>query len=107
VVGIRKTLLEQHPWLAVNTFMAYLEAKRICYRNLEKIGHLFTTLPWPVDELEKARALMGEDFWSYGLEENRHVLEAVLRYSYEQGLCARKLTPEELLVPSTQKLAKV
>ena len=49
VVGIRKTLLEKYPWLAVNTYLAFLEAKRLCYRDMEKIGHVFTTLPWPVD----------------------------------------------------------
>ncbi len=58
VVGIRAKLLEAHPWLAVNTYLAYLEAKRLCYADLEKIGHLFTTLPWPVAELEHARGLM-------------------------------------------------
>ncbi len=43
VVGIRRSLLEKHPWLAVNTYVAYLKAKEICYRQLETIGHLFTT----------------------------------------------------------------
>src|SRR3979409_502628 len=64
VVGIRRSLLEKHPWLAVNTYAAYQKAKEICYRQLETIGHLFTSLPWPVEELARARALMGDDFWS-------------------------------------------
>src|SRR5207249_1746153 len=56
VVGIRRSLLERHPWLAVNTYIAYQKAKEICYRRLETIGHLFTTLPWPVEELKIGRA---------------------------------------------------
>jgi 4,5-dihydroxyphthalate decarboxylase len=107
VVGIRKTLLEQHPWLAVNTYLAFLEAKRLCYRDMEKIGHVFTTLPWPVDELEKARKLMGEDFWSYGVQQNTREIEAITRYAFEQGLTARRLTAEDLFVASTFDLAKV
>jgi 4,5-dihydroxyphthalate decarboxylase len=107
VVGIRKTLLEKHPWLAVNTYLAFLEAKRLCYRDMEKIGHVFTTLPWPVDELERARKLMGEDFWSYGVQQNVREIDAITRYAYEQGLTARRLTAEDLFVASTFDLAKV
>jgi 4,5-dihydroxyphthalate decarboxylase len=107
VVGIRKTLLAQHPWLAVNTYQAFLEAKRLCYRDMEKIGHVFTTLPWPVEELTRARELMGEDFWSYGVQQNAAEIEAVTRYSYQQGLTSRHLTAEDLFVPSTFDLAKV
>lgn len=107
VVGIRKSLLEKHPWLAVNTYVAFMEAKRLCYRDLEKIGHLFTTLPWPVAELEHARSLMGADFWSYGVKENHREIEAITRYAFEQGLNAHRLTAEDLFVPSTFDLAKV
>jgi 4,5-dihydroxyphthalate decarboxylase len=107
VVGIRKSLLEKHPWLAVNTYLAFLEAKRICYRDMEKIGHVFTTLPWPVEELERARKLMGDDFWSYGVQQNVSEIDAITRYAYEQGLTARQLTAEDLFVASTFDLAKV
>jgi 4,5-dihydroxyphthalate decarboxylase len=107
VVGIRRTLLDRHPWLAVNTYVAYLKAKEICYRNMEKIGHLFTTLPWPVEELERARALMGEDFWSYGVEANRRELSAISRYAVEQGINPRPVTIEDLFAASTLSLAKV
>ena len=107
VVGIRRSLLEKHPWLAVNTYVAYLKAKEICYRQLETIGHLFTTLPWPVEELSRARGLMGEDFWSYGVEANRRELAAVSRYAFEQGIIDRQLAVEDLFAPSTLSLSKV
>jgi 4,5-dihydroxyphthalate decarboxylase len=107
LVGIRRSLLEEHPWLAVNTYVAYLKAKEICYRQLETIGHLFTTLPWPVEELSRARGLMGEDFWSYGVEANRRELAAVSRYAFEQGIIDRQLTVEDLFAPSTLSLSKV
>jgi 4,5-dihydroxyphthalate decarboxylase len=107
VVGIRRRLIEAHPWLAVNTFMAYVRAKEICMRDMEKIGHLFTTLPWPVEELQRARALMGHDFWSYGADTNMRELEAVTRYAHEQGLTSRRIPLDELFVPSTLSLAKV
>jgi 4,5-dihydroxyphthalate decarboxylase len=107
VVGIRRSLIEKHPWLAVNIYLAFLEAKRLCYRDMEKIGHLFTTLPWPVDELERARVLMGEDFWSYGVQQNAREIDAITRYAHEQALTARRLTAGDLFVASTFELAKV
>ncbi|MEC7655286.1 MAG: ABC transporter substrate-binding protein, partial [Pseudomonadota bacterium] len=100
-------LVEQHPWLPVNILNAFIEAKQICYTNLAKVGHLFTTLPWPVDEFEAAKKLMGEDYWPYGVHKNAAVIEAMSRYSFEQGLTARNLTAEDLFAPSTFELAKV
>lgn len=100
LIGIRRSLVDQHPWLPVNVYTAFLEAKRLCYANLEKLGHLFTTLPWPVAELERVRGMMGEDFWSYGVRENAKEIETMARYSFEQGLTARKLTAEDLFAPS-------
>ncbi len=107
IVGIRKSLVEQHPWLPVNILNAFIEAKQICYTNLAKVGHLFTTLPWPVDEFEAAKKLMGEDYWPYGVHKNAAVIEAMSRYSFEQGLTARNLTAQDLFAPSTFELAKV
>jgi 4,5-dihydroxyphthalate decarboxylase len=107
VVGIRRSLIEKHPWLAVNSYMAYLRAKEICMGHMEKIGHLFTTLPWPVEELQRARALMGHDFWSYGADKNAVALEAITRYAHQQGLTSRQIPLDALFVPSTLSLAKV
>ncbi len=107
LVGIRRSIVEQHPWLPVNVFYAYLKAKRICYQNLGQVGHLHTTLPWPVDEFDKARALMGEDFWRYGVAENKAEIDAMTRYSFEQGLTARKLEPADLFAAPTFDLPKV
>jgi 4,5-dihydroxyphthalate decarboxylase len=50
---------------------------------------------------------MGEDFWSYGVQQNLREIDAVTRYAFEQGLTSRRLTAEELFVASTFDLAKV
>jgi 4,5-dihydroxyphthalate decarboxylase len=63
-----------------------------------------TSLPWIAQEIEETRALMGENFWPYGITPNRKALEALFQYSYEQGLACRKLTTEELFHPSSLEL---
>ena len=44
--------------------------------------------------------LMGRDYWPYGVEANRHVLETMLRYAKEQGLCLPRITVDDLF-PAT------
>ncbi|TAK88316.1 MAG: ABC transporter substrate-binding protein [Betaproteobacteria bacterium] len=107
VVGIRKALLAAHPWLAVNVMKAFVQAKALCWHELGQIGHLYNSLPWGVADFADARALMGEDYWSYGLEPNRHVLEAFTRYHHEQGLSPRKVSPEEMFAPAACDLSRI
>jgi 4,5-dihydroxyphthalate decarboxylase len=107
IIGIRKSLAERHPWLPVSVLKAFIRAKELTIYELGQIGHLFVSLPWGVAEFEQARALMGDDYWSYGFEPNRHVLETFARYHHEQGLSARKVAPEELFAASTLDLTKI
>jgi len=50
---------------------------------------------------------MGDDWWPYGVEANRQVLDTFLRYHHEQGLSKRRLAPEELFAPETLEAFKV
>jgi 4,5-dihydroxyphthalate decarboxylase len=106
-IGLRKELAAAHPGLAARVFAAFVEAKRIGYAEVAAIaaaGANKVTLPWFAAELEATRALMGEDFWSYGVEPNRAELEAVCRYSQEQYLAERALTVDELFAPETLEM---
>lgn len=107
IIGIRKTLAERHPWLPVSVLKAFMQAKALTMYELGQIGHLFASLPWGVCEFEYARQLMGNDYWSYGFEPNRHVLETFTRYHHEQGLSSRKVAPEELFAASTLDLTRI
>jgi 4,5-dihydroxyphthalate decarboxylase len=100
-VGVRNDLHAKHPWLAASVYKAFLQAKRIADAELAEVTALKIGLPWVTAELEATRAVMGQDFWSYGVPGNRHVLETMTRYSFEQGLAVRKLAVAELFAPST------
>jgi 4,5-dihydroxyphthalate decarboxylase len=106
-IGIRRSLVEQHPWLAVSVYKAFLKAKQIAMAELGQIGHLAVSLPWCVADYEKARGALGPDYWSYGANENRHVLEKLAQYSFEQGLSVRRLPFEEMFARSTYDLTKI
>ena len=107
VLGIRKTLVEKHAWLPAAAMKAFEASKRIALERLTDTSATKVTLPFVEENLRRARQLMGEDFFSYGLAPNRHVFEYFLRHHQAQGLSSRLLKPEELFHPSTLEAHKV
>jgi 4,5-dihydroxyphthalate decarboxylase len=107
VLGVRQRLVEQHPWLPVALLKAFTASKSQTLTALLDTSASKVTLPFVEETLRGARALMGNDFWSYGLEPNRHVLEMFLRHHHAQGLSARCLRPEELFHKSTLESFKI
>ena len=73
---------------------------------MAKAAWLRDSLPWFGQEFEETRALMGDNYYSYGIEPNRKTLEALFRYSHQQGLCSRELNIAELFEPASLKLTE-
>jgi len=107
LIGIRKTLAEQYPWLATSVYKAFCEAKALAMIDLRDVNALMVTLPWLVAETNETAAIMGNDFWKYGIYENRPEIEALTQYIHEQGLADRKVKVEELFHPSVFEISKV
>ena len=107
ILGIRRTLAEQHPWLPAAAMKAFEQAKARAVARLGDLAALKVTLPFLDDHLLATRRLMGEDFWSYGLAANRHALGIFLRRHHAEGLSLRALAPEELFHPSTHETHRV
>jgi 4,5-dihydroxyphthalate decarboxylase len=101
VVAVRADAAKEMPWLPTAVFRMYSEAKQAAYANLATTTVLRTSLPWVVEEYEETRQLMGDDYWRYGIESNRKELEAVMRYTYQQGLVKEHGRFEEMFHPST------
>ena len=100
-VAIRRDVARKHPWLSQAVFDAYGQAKRMSYADMGQWRWLFDMLPWYGQELEDTRAVMGDNFYSYGLASNRKTLETLFRYSHQQGLASRELKIEELFEPAS------
>ncbi len=105
-VAVRDDVIEENPWILEAVFTAYSRAKKMNDEYLRKLGWAMVSLPWFGQEFEETRQLMGDNFWPYGIEPNRKTLEALFRYSHEQGLASRRLTVEELFHPDSLKLAE-
>ena len=100
-VVIRRDVYAANPWVAQSLYKAFVAAKAKAYELYAQTAALPAMVPWLTAELEEARREMGEDWWPYGLEPNRKVLETFLRYHHEQGLSKRLFKPEELFARET------
>lgn len=96
VIVLRSDVLGRHPWLAMNLYKAFEEAKRRSIERLSDITASHAPFAWLAPSAERMKALFGEDFWPYGLDRNRKTLQAFVDFAFEQGVCHRQLALEEL-----------
>lgn len=100
VVGVRRSLADQHPWLPGALLKAFTEAKNIATDALADTSATKVTMPFVEDTLRMSKQLK-PDIWSYGAKENIAVLEAFLAAHHAQGLSPRQLSVDELFHPAT------
>ncbi|NBW79350.1 MAG: ABC transporter substrate-binding protein [Betaproteobacteria bacterium] len=101
VVGIRKEIAAAHPWLPGAVFKAFNASKSAALELLADTSATKVTLPFVEEQLKAAKDLMGEDYWSYGVQANRNTLQAFLKHHHAQGLSSRLVEVDELFHPST------
>jgi 4,5-dihydroxyphthalate decarboxylase len=98
IMGIRRDVLAAHPTLSKALLHAFNKAKQQAQAQLDVHQALPVMLPWMTAEAQATQSLMGQDFWRYGLEANRDILEAQIRWSFEQGLIPRRPAIEDIFV---------
>ncbi|WP_052698060.1 4,5-dihydroxyphthalate decarboxylase [Luteibacter yeojuensis] len=102
-VAVTRELATKAPGIVMAVYHAFCEAKAQTAERYVKgmtFNNMATMLPWFTQLVGDDRALLGDDWWPYGIEANRDALEAVLRYHHEQGLTPRQYGIEEIFVPS-------
>lgn len=104
VVVVRRELYEKHKWIARSFYDALCAAKEVvttAYKGKEGHMHRLFMIPWLTNLVEENRALMGDDYWPYGVAKNHAAIDAFLRYHYEQGISKRRWRPEEIFAAET------
>jgi 4,5-dihydroxyphthalate decarboxylase len=92
VLCIRSALVRANPWLPNTITEAFTRSKDNALQRLITAGMSRYPLPWINDYVERTRRLFGDDFWPYGIDENRPTLSVFLNQS---GLDTR-LSVEDL-----------
>lgn len=107
VVVLRNELFQTHPWVAVSLYQAFEQARRNCMETLNIEEPLPVSVPWIHEYVKSIHELMGENYWSYGIENNRQVIEAICQYTFEQGVAPRKVMIEELFAGNVAALSQI
>jgi 4,5-dihydroxyphthalate decarboxylase len=107
LVGVRRDLVEKHPWLPAAVLKGFEQSKAVALAQLSDTSATKVTLPFVEEQLRATRELMGEDFWAYGVEPNRKTLETFLRRHHGEGLSSRLVAVDEMFHPSTYESFKI
>lgn len=103
LLGMRKSLAAQHPWLPGALLKAFTASKVMAQAALHDTSATKVTMPFVEDILDRARSFMGPEMWSYGLAGNEDVIDTFLGYHFRQGLSERRLSIDELFHPATRE----
>jgi 4,5-dihydroxyphthalate decarboxylase len=103
VVVLRGDLYQRRPWLAQSLYKAFEQARAMTAARMRETAAARYMLPWLYADIEHTQALMGPDFWSYGLAANERTLRAFLRYSHEQHLASKLMEPADLFAAETRE----
>jgi 4,5-dihydroxyphthalate decarboxylase len=106
LIGIKKDLVAKYPWLPGTLYKAFCKAKDLALADMRAMSASLLTLPWAEKTLAQAEHQLGRDFWRYGINESLHEIETLARYSYEQGLATRILSPQEIFHPSVFEVSR-
>ena len=88
-------------WLPGALLKAFSAAKAASRDALNDTSATKVTMPFVEDQLLAARRLMGDDFWSYGVNGNEKVLDTFLEHHHTQGLSTRRVSVDELFHPGS------
>jgi 4,5-dihydroxyphthalate decarboxylase len=94
---VRRSIAEQHPWIAANLVKAFAAARADAVRTATDVLNSYV-LTGRVDPA--IPAAFRNDPMTYGIKESRRELETVADWVFEQGLCPRRVSLEEIFAPS-------
>ena len=78
-------------------------SKEACYRGVQDAGSSKASFAWLPPLIEEEKKIIGQDWYPYGIAQNRETIEALLQYTHEHGLTDRRVKLEELFAPATMR----
>ena len=101
-VVVTRELAEERPDLVRAVYEGFCAAKKKAQDDLVQgmtFNNMTAMVPWLTPLIEQDQALLGEDWWPYGIARNHAAIDAVLRYHHEQGLTRRRFAIEDIFIP--------
>jgi 4,5-dihydroxyphthalate decarboxylase len=105
MITLPQEFVDRHPDAPVALLKAFRQARDEAFQRIEEQQIL--SISWASALLDEQRALMGETYWAYNVENNRRPLEAMTQFAHEQGLTPERFPVEKLFVPEAAALPGV
>jgi 4,5-dihydroxyphthalate decarboxylase len=100
-VVVRKDIVDAYPWVVLNIYSMFLAAKQIAVKKATDGLDVFLDAGLVDPSVETA---LNTDLFTYGVVNQRHILDTITEYSFEQGLTPRKFSLDEIFYPPTLEL---
>ena len=86
-------------------FRSYRQARDVALDRIEGSDPSVLTISWASAAMAEQRALMGDRYWPYNIEDNVTALEAMMRFAHQFGLTPTQLSYESFFDPEAAALA--
>ncbi|MEK9684305.1 MAG: hypothetical protein VW226_07140 [Rhodospirillaceae bacterium] len=101
VLGIKRQIVEENPWVPINLYHAFNQAKSLAMRRM--VNPRIVPLAWYREAWEEQEEILGQDPWQYGLTpSNEKQLEMLVGFSHEQGMIRNKMSLDHLFLSVDQ-----
>jgi 4,5-dihydroxyphthalate decarboxylase len=96
LIAMKRSILEDNPWVARNLYNAFLESKNRSVERLLDPAVSRYPLPWLATYGRQMRDEFSGDPFPYGIEANRATFAQLLTYAHQQGIAHKLVDPEDV-----------
>lgn len=107
MVTLTKEFVDKHPDAPVALLKAYRQARDVALDRLYGSDPEILITSWVAAAIDEQREVMGENYWSYNIQDNVRSLQAMMEYAHQFGLTPTKLDYESFFDPKAAALAGV
>jgi 4,5-dihydroxyphthalate decarboxylase len=91
VVTFKQEFVERHPSAPIALLQAFRRSRDEAFNRLVGSDPSIIIYSWAAAAVAEQRALMGDNYWAYNIENNRRTLEAMTQFAHEQGLSPTRI----------------
>lgn len=106
-VTLTQEFVDRHPEAPVALLKAFRKARDLAFYRIQGPDPQYMVMSWASAAVDEQRALMGDDYWAYNIENNRRSLEALTLFAHQQGLTPHQVDYESFFSPEAAALPGV
>jgi len=99
VVTLKQEFVAEHPDAPMALLNAYCRARDVAFDRIYGSDPEVVVISWASAAMDEQRAVMGDDYWPYTVEDNARTLEAMMEYAHRFGVTQKKLDYRTLFHP--------